>query len=369
MRLEKKVLGLFALAAFALAGMIIIKVKRNEPPGKEITRARKMLSEAESMRSPRFAEELYTEAAAFYDSAMFQWSRENEKFILLRNYDIIKNLAERSAECSESAIDLAKKHISRVEDVLELRMETLGKQLERFEENFGSFPVSTGHRQQMARCRLQFTEGMLAYEHKDYATCNAKLDWVEATVNELFISHEAILGSYLNGYAEWKEMAVQTVEYSRRNKTCTVVIDKLARELVIYKNGKAFRSFTVELGDNWMGDKQQQGDRSTPEGSYKIIDKKSGGQTRYYKALLLDYPNEADEKKFLVNKKNGVINQAAMIGGLIEIHGHGGKGADWTDGCIALKDADMDEIFRCCTVGTKVTIVGSARSPEELSLK
>ena len=146
-----------------------------------------------------------------------------------------------------------------------------------------------------------------------------------------------------------------------------IIIDKIARELSIYKNGEIFKQFPVELGVNWIGDKQQQGDKTTPEGLYKIIAKKQNGQTMYYKAFLLDYPNEDDKKRFLLNKKNGIINQDAEIGNLIEIHGNGGKGIDWTDGCIALNDTDMDEIFKFCTIGTKVTIVGSGRSLNELS--
>ena len=48
------------------------------------------------------------------------------------------------------------------------------------------------------------------------------------------------------------------------------------------------------------------------------------------------------------------------IGGLIEIHGHGGRGTDWTNGCIALSDAEMDRLFAAVFVGTPVTIVGTA---------
>jgi L,D-peptidoglycan transpeptidase YkuD (ErfK/YbiS/YcfS/YnhG family) len=48
-----------------------------------------------------------------------------------------------------------------------------------------------------------------------------------------------------------------------------------------------------------------------------------------------------------------------MIGGLIEIHGNGGKGIDWTEGCIALTDSEMDSVFKIVKVGTPVTIVGS----------
>jgi murein L,D-transpeptidase YafK len=146
-----------------------------------------------------------------------------------------------------------------------------------------------------------------------------------------------------------------------------LVVDKLARELVIYKNGRILKQYPVELGANWVGDKMQQGDKSTPEGMYRILDKKQNGQTRYYKAFLLDYPNAEDKKRFSLNKKNGVIHPDARIGNLIEIHGSGGKGIDWTDGCIALRDSDMNELYALCPVDTRITIVGSAKSFNSLS--
>jgi murein L,D-transpeptidase YafK len=124
----------------------------------------------------------------------------------------------------------------------------------------------------------------------------------------------------------------------------------------------------VELGANWVGDKMQQGDKSTPEGVYRILDKKQNGQTRYHRAFLLDYPNEEDKRRFSLNKKNGTLEQDAEIGSHIEIHGRGGKGIDWTDGCIALTDSDMEQIFQMCPVGTRVAIVGSTKSLDELLL-
>jgi len=112
----------------------------------------------------------------------------------------------------------------------------------------------------------------------------------------------------------------------------------------------------------------QQGDKSTPEGHYKILEKKQNGQTSYHRAFLLDYPNDADKKRFTLNKKNGIIHQNASIGNLIEIHGSGGKGTDWTDGCVALRDSHMEELFALCPVGTRVTIVGSTMPLNRLTI-
>jgi murein L,D-transpeptidase YafK len=108
-----------------------------------------------------------------------------------------------------------------------------------------------------------------------------------------------------------------------------------------------------------VGDKRVRGDKATPEGMYKIVKKFHSDSTKYYKALLIDYPNDEDTALFEAAIAKGLLPESAAIGGMIEIHGNGGKGRDWTEGCIALTDREMDMIFNIAKIGTPVTIVGS----------
>ena len=113
------------------------------------------------------------------------------------------------------------------------------------------------------------------------------------------------------------------------------------------------------LGKTGLEIKELRGDKATPEGMYKITKKFDSSKTKYYKALLLDYPNDEDIAKFKAEIATGSLPASAKIGGLIEIHGNGGKGIDWTEGCVALTDKEMDVVFKISKVGTPVTIVGS----------
>ena len=63
--------------------------------------------------------------------------------------------------------------------------------------------------------------------------------------------------------------------------------------------------------------------------------------------------------RFALGKVRGIIPTRVGIGNLIEIHGEGGEGRDWTDGCVALANPDMDRVFALTEVGTPVTIVGT----------
>ena len=102
---------------------------------------------------------------------------------------------------------------------------------------------------------------------------------------------------------------------------------------------------------------------------YRITKKFDSRKTKYYKALLLNYPNEEDTARFREEIANGSLPRNAKIGGLIEIHGNGGKGIDWTEGCVALSDREMDLIFKITKVGTPVTSVGSTTELDSIISK
>lgn len=158
---------------------------------------------------------------------------------------------------------------------------------------------------------------------------------------------------------EWRRWVAGAVDESRRRGRPALVVDKRAQMAVLWRNARPRRWFQVELGYNGLNRKLHAGDGATPEGEYRVVRRKGPGETRYYKALLLDYPNAEDRKRFHLAKKNGEIAKASAIGGLIEIHGEGGRGTNWTDGCVAVSNAEMDYLFEQLPVGTAVVIVGS----------
>jgi hypothetical protein len=99
----------------------------------------------------------------------------------------------------------------------------------------------------------------------------------------------------------------------------------------------------------------------------KIIKKKGAGHSKYYKALLINYPNEEDIRLFRRARTLGLFLPRTRIGGLIEIHGDGGRDQNWTEGCVALTNSDMDDLFARVDVGTPVTIVGNASEVDRMA--
>jgi len=157
----------------------------------------------------------------------------------------------------------------------------------------------------------------------------------------------------------WRRLVEETVAQSKRDATTAFVVDKLKRRLHVYDHGKRIATFEAELGAKGLRQKVHAGDQATPEGRYRITELRGPGRTKYYKALLIDYPNAEDRARYAYGRKKGQVPLRAGIGSLIEIHGDGGQGRDWTDGCVALTNSDMDKVFARARLGTPVTIVGT----------
>src|SRR3989344_8279537 len=106
--------------------------------------------------------------------------------------------------------------------------------------------------------------------------------------------------SVMNEQEQWVRKAL---EDSRKNDDYLIVVSKLERRLDIFYDGELVDRFPVALGLKVFEDKLYERDRRTPEGVYKIVQKKAGVNipTDYYKALLIDYPDLDDKRRFVEN--------------------------------------------------------------------
>jgi murein L,D-transpeptidase YafK len=140
-----------------------------------------------------------------------------------------------------------------------------------------------------------------------------------------------------------------------------ILITKSDYELKLYDKDGWYATYPVVFGNKSLDDKMVEGDRKTPEGIYHIASKRP--HEKWDKMMLIDFPTQADIEKFNERKMKGLIPKNAKIGGGIAIHGtwpHDDMAVDlyqnWTNGCIALKNEDVDELYDMVTIGTKVTI-------------
>lgn len=130
----------------------------------------------------------------------------------------------------------------------------------------------------------------------------------------------------------------------------SLVCFKSERTLILFSNGTEYKKYKVSLGKTPKGPKEKQGDNKTPEGSYTIDGKNA--QSKFHKNLGINYPNAYDKK-------------LGRTGGLIKIHGlRNGNGwirkihllKDWTAGCIAVTNDEIDEIYSLVKINTPIHI-------------
>jgi murein L,D-transpeptidase YafK len=130
-----------------------------------------------------------------------------------------------------------------------------------------------------------------------------------------------------------------------------VIVKKSERKLRLLHGGAVIATFGVGLGPNPQGTKMQQGDGRTPEGDY-LLDWRNP-QSRFHLSIHISYPNATDQAQ--------AAARGVLPGGDIFIHGtpwlDNVDGFDWTNGCIAVTNADMDAIWAMVPDGTPITIL------------
>ena len=140
-----------------------------------------------------------------------------------------------------------------------------------------------------------------------------------------------------------------------------IVIDKSDYSLNVFDEKGWLVTYPVVFGNSDLRDKLYEGDKKTPIGSFTIVSKRP--HPKWDKMLLLDYPNQRSLQKFDERKRQGIIPQSARPGGGIGIHGTWPRDeitinrfSNWTDGCVSLRNVDVDELYSMIPVGTTVII-------------
>lgn len=158
-----------------------------------------------------------------------------------------------------------------------------------------------------------------------------------------------------------KSIAAPTVRPVTDDNPYYIIIDKSDYELKVYDDEGWYATYPIVFGSKDLSDKMREGDKRTPNGSFKVILKKI--HPKWGPELLLDYPNEESVQRFNERKAKGLIPKNARIGGGIAIHATRPEEEwtvdnfyNWTDGCVSVKYTEMKDLFSYIPVGTPVTI-------------
>lgn len=336
----------------------------NRPPVKEVKSYLEIIGKAKKNNADLYSPEYYNAAEKKYRLALKEWKLQNNKFFFFRSYSRVKELILGATIKAQEALVSSGSNKDNMKMKYLQEAEMLKKKLDNYHDLFIRLPLKVYVRKNYEFGKLSLEEGLNSYAKGDYIKAFKKLNEGKTKISSADVEVNKLLKEYFNNFPKWQSWADQTIKKSAQNRNYAFVVDKIQHKGYLYYSGRQVKQYEIELGRNWIGDKEYAGDNATPEGMYYITGKK--GSSRYHKALMINYPNDEDRIQFREKKRKGILTRGSSLGGLIEIHGDGGKQSDWTSGCVALRNENMDEVFSKLGPGSPVTIVGSLVSLSDL---
>jgi len=351
------------LAALAVLGAFLVACKTPPVPA-VVNQAIDQEKELWRAEAAVYVPEEYRVYLSSLRLARDKLIQQKARFGWFRNYEEVEKDFRAIIETGQALLEKIEKEKALRSSAGAAEVKALREQFEKIKNFTLTIREADDVRRSLTRGEVALREAEICLEKQKLTELSGKIRIVNIYLDQ---AHR-FLFSLLARYADedqinlWRRWAEETVAESREKRATALVINKLEKTLTVYKAGKIAATYNIGLGKYGLSDKLHAGDEATPEGKYRVVRKNP--QSRFYKALLLDYPNEEDRQRFSLAKKQGLIPANAGIGSLIEIHGGGEDSL--TGGCIAVEDSVMDELFLEVSVGTPVTIVGSLKSVAEL---
>lgn len=354
----------FSLIIPGVFGYFIYQYISNQPPNDEIKNAIEVIGAARKIEANTYAKNNFDLAENAFHLAMQEWEIQNKKLFLARDFTVVREQANRAIVYGNEAFTEASFEKDSLSISLNQRLKKIHYQIAKFEKKFKTLPLSKTTLNEYAKAKIVYSKATIQFNNKQYYAARHSINESEHLISKSLKIAISMLNAFYLDYPIWKKNAQKARDLSMKGHY-VILVNKLESTCTLLKSGKKVEEFNTEFGPNWLGDKKLMGDNATPEGIYKIVKKKNGGSTKYYKSLLINYPNDEDKKNFAAAIKNGSIPKKSKIGELIQIHGLGGKGVNWTEGCVALNNEDMDILFEHVQINTPVIIIGAEKPLSE----
>lgn len=357
--------GMIQILAAVLVLSVGIGGCGKAPVPAEVDHAPAMVEELRGAGAPTYLPDDFSTFQRNVANSELKLALEKERFFLLRDFKPIY------AEFVQAAVD-GKALSARVEEAKKSRANKIKCAIEEWRGKVETVKALTNimnegrlARRSLTKSEIFIDDASEALEKGDYATAELKL----ANVGIYHAAAEKSISKVVFRYLDpaqierWRRSAESVVAESARSGGIALVVLKLDRKLLIYKSGKLISTYPIGIGTNGLADKLYMGDKATPEGRYTIT--KKVPNSRYYRALLINYPNEEDRQRFAAAKKRGLVPRGRGIGSLVEFHGGGPDSV--TEGCISLDNNTMDKLYAIAGVGTPIAIVGTMQMNDLLT--
>jgi len=353
---RKRILWSVCGVLFAAFMLWVFLVGFTDPPVQSMSMVHDALRQARSAEAPAYARNRFRQAEDWLRMGEEEMARQNGKLRPFRSYVAADSLFGLARDEALAAAKDSRNIFANLKSEAHKAVGNLQKEIQSRRRRMNDFLVIWDVEKLLASANLRADIGNGLLQKKEYKEALTEADSglrILARLDDLVDKYSS---EQSGNHSLWDDWVKETIAHSRQSGNIALIVDKLAHKLFLFDKGRKIHAYDCELGYNSARQKLAAGDGATPEGKYTITSVRTSG-SKFYKALMLNYPNERDKKRFAENKAKGVVRNNAHIGGLIEIHGHGGQDKDWTDGCVALTNTDMDHLMKFVRVKTPVTIV------------
>ncbi|HET6277367.1 MAG TPA: L,D-transpeptidase [Candidatus Polarisedimenticolia bacterium] len=350
-----------ALVALAVLPWLLQAISgRADAPVYSRDRAERALVAAREAGASERAPRQLHDAERALDSARLEFRRQQLRFYLRRDFGEARRKFRAAEVAARKTVKVARAGLSSARDSARQSFARAECAVTRTDDLARTFSFRNGTLEAMQAARLHLAEAGLLLRYEDFDRARLLSD---RAVGEARLARQRMadeVGRFIDpgNLRRWEEDRKKTIRWSAKTSKPAVIVNKDEGAVALFVDGRLKEVYDAEIGVNQLARKLRAGDQATPEGAYKVTVRKARGQSKYYKALELSYPNDEDRRRLDRLLEQRLLPPGTQPGSLIEIHGEGGKGRDWTDGCVALDNEAMDELFDRVAIGTPVTIVG-----------
>lgn len=356
-------LALSVCVAAIIAAVAVGWEKTPVPP--EVDQTQAMIDQLRGAGAPVYAPEEFASFQRAVADTELRYATQLQRFFLFRSlkgvYQDFTDLGVKSKEINAKVEEAKAKRVAKIKNSLDV-WQTKIEAVKTLTTLMNEGRVA---RRSLMKSEIAVADAQVALGKGDLQGAEIKLANAEIYQKAAEKSISKLVFRYLDPsqIERWRRTAQAAVAESARNGGVVLVVLKLDRKLHVYRSGKLIQTYNIGIGKNGLADKLYVGDKATPEGRY-VISKKVPN-SRYYKALLINYPNQEDRQRFAAAKRKGLIPRGRGIGSLVELHGGGPDSV--TEGCVSLDNNIMDKIYSIAGVGTPVVIVGTLQMNDLLT--
>jgi hypothetical protein len=247
------------LIASAVVIFLIVQLYRAlipEPPQTEVERAREAIARARDQHSEVYSPLFFREAQNSYDSAMAMWRSENDRFILIRDYERVRSYAALAEKKANEATSNTISRSNSLRVSLTSDLSRLQKEMASFEKIFLAMPLPQDLKKKHARGKLLLREAEIDLQKENYVNGNIRITEANEYISGSYNLARKTLEGYFRNYPDWQEWAMETIKESRNRGSYAILIEKIPSLCHLYQGGKKKYTFEAEFGSNWLGDKK-----------------------------------------------------------------------------------------------------------------